>query len=332
LEVASGGKPSVAPTGGLYTPVGEELCLRLLEKMEKLKNYNAAISTSMQQIVQSAQQIAKSAQTTSIAINNILSQVEKSEELVSSVIKSRESATQDAARGKQLAEDAMNMAQGSISALNELKNILSELKPSIAYLDEASRKIGEVIDTIKEISEQTSLLALNAAIEAARAGDAGRGFAVVAGEIRKLAEETRKSVDATQQIVRKVQEAAASTLEGMKDLSSRVKESNNVLTSGIETLRRLSATTAEISDRVIGRGGVARAILEMITKVRGSVSDVAAASEENASATQEITASIEEATSSIESHGEMLDRLVDALGLKSEAGGATEVEIKPPAA
>ncbi|MEM3488445.1 MAG: methyl-accepting chemotaxis protein, partial [Nitrososphaerota archaeon] len=187
----------------------------LIESMEKVKNYNDTIGTSMRQIAQSAQQIAKSVQTTSIAINNILSQIEKSESLVKEVIKSREGATQDAKRGKELADITGTMAQASMSALNELKTLLSNLSPSLNYLDDASKKIGDVIGTIKDVADQTSLLALNAAIEAARAGDAGRGFAVVAGEIRKLAEETRKSVEATQQIVKSVQEAAGKTLDGV---------------------------------------------------------------------------------------------------------------------
>jgi methyl-accepting chemotaxis protein len=310
---------------------------QILSIINKLISDSETINGAMRQISQAAQQISKGAQTTSSAIQSILAEIEKGEKTVQEFTNSRQALEEAARRGKSLSEESITSAQKSMEAVDALTRIIEGIAPSLNYLDEASKKIGEVIDTIKEISEQTSLLALNAAIEAARAGDAGRGFAVVAGEIRKLAEETRKSVDATQQIVRKVQEAASSTLEGVNDLTGKVKESSNVLTSGIETLRKLSATTAEISDRVIGRGGIARAILEMITKVRGSVSDVAAASEENASATQEITASIEEATSSIESHGEMLARLVDALGLNAEgaaeagAEAAVAVTQKPPA-
>jgi methyl-accepting chemotaxis protein len=317
VEVNDGGRPPGAPAGAPGTSVrwvNEDLYLRLLEKMEKLKNYNAAISTSMQQIVQSAQQIAKSAQTTSVAINNILSQVEKSEELVSNVVKSRESATQDAARGKQLAEETMNFAQGSIGALNELKNILSELKPSIAYLDEASKKIGEVIDTIKEISEQTSLLALNAAIEAARAGDAGRGFAVVAGEIRKLAEETRKSVDATQQIVRKVQEAASKTSECMNNLVVKISASMDVTSRGIEALKNLSSFTAAQSEGIVKRAGAIQAAMDIVKSLKAPISEVASSAEENASASEEITSSIEEATSSIETNSSLIDECIKMLG------------------
>ncbi|MEM4204254.1 MAG: methyl-accepting chemotaxis protein [Candidatus Methanomethylicaceae archaeon] len=282
----------------------------LIESMEKVKNYNDTIGTSMRQIAQSAQQIAKSVQTTSIAINNILSQIEKSESLVKEVIKSREGATQDAKRGKELADITGTMAQASMSALNELKNLLSNLSPSLNYLDDASKKIGDVIGTIKDVADQTSLLALNAAIEAARAGDAGRGFAVVAGEIRKLAEETRKSVEATQQIVKSVQEAAGKTLDGVNALFEKINIGIETTLKGMNSLKDLSSFTIAQSEGIIKRAGAVQAAMDIISSLKGPISEVASSTEENASASEEITSSIEEATSSIETNSTLIEECI----------------------
>ncbi|MEM3366042.1 MAG: methyl-accepting chemotaxis protein [Candidatus Methanomethyliaceae archaeon] len=277
--------------------------------LNKIKEYNQTISTAMRQISQSVQQIAKSAQTTSSAIHNILSETEKGEAIIQDFVKSRRGLEESAKKGKSFSEEAMLGAKKSMDAINSLSEMIQKVAPSLNYLDDASKKIGDVIGTIKDVADQTSLLALNAAIEAARAGDAGRGFAVVAGEIRKLAEETRKSVEATQQIVKSVQEAAGKTLDTIRSLTGKVSESSNVLMSSLETLSKLSTTTVEISDTVISRSGTAQAIMEMIKKIRASVSDVASAAEENASATEEITASIQEATSSMESYNDLLTDL-----------------------
>ncbi|MEM3484757.1 MAG: methyl-accepting chemotaxis protein, partial [Candidatus Methanomethyliaceae archaeon] len=202
------------------------------------------------------------------------------------------------------------MAQASMSALNELKTLLSNLSPSLNYLDDASKKIGDVIGTIKDVADQTSLLALNAAIEAARAGDAGRGFAVVAGEIRKLAEETRKSVEATQQIVKSVQEAAGKTLDGVNALFEKINIGIETTLKGMNSLKDLSSFTIAQSEGIIKRAGAVQAAMDIISSLKGPISEVASSTEENASASEEITSSIEEATSSIETNSTLIEECI----------------------
>jgi len=288
---------------------------KLVESLEKVHVFNGTLSTSMQQVSQSIQQIAKSVQSTSIATQNILQQVEKSQEVINSVVKSREGATEDAKHGKDLADETIDNAQKSLGALTEIKNVLSTLGPSLSYLDEANKKIGEVIDTIKDIADQTSLLSLNAAIEAARAGDAGRGFAVVAGEIRKLAEETRRSVDATQQIIKKVQEASLNTLTGINSLSAKITASSEIMTNGSDSLKRLSEFTVNQSEGITKRAWAIQSSMDIVKSLKDTIGGVAAEAEENASAVQEITSSVEEATASVESSNSLTE---DVLAIVSD--------------
>lgn len=83
----------------------------------------------------------------------------------------------------------------------ELLGRSAEITPKLERLTESTKKISQVMNMITEISAQINLLALNAAIEAARAGEMGRGFAVVAGEVRKLSENTRERLEASDEAI-----------------------------------------------------------------------------------------------------------------------------------
>lgn len=117
-------------------------------------------------------------------------------------------------------------------------------------LNEAGKKIVEVVEIIKSIASQTNLLALNATIEAARAGEAGRGFAVVASEVKELATQTTKALDVIGEHVSAIQAASSESITAISEVTTMIEEINQVASSIAVAVTQQSAATQGISENV----------------------------------------------------------------------------------
>ena len=136
----------------------------------------------------------------------------------------------------------------NISTTHQLANKLSETGKVIGDVSSMSSNIGNILDVIRGIAEQTNLLALNAAIEAARAGEHGRGFAVVADEVRTLARRTADSTSEIRSMIEGLQQAVQRAVRVMNECSGEMESSVQQSSNANGAMEEIQAIITMISD------------------------------------------------------------------------------------
>ena len=155
-------------------------------------------------------------------------------------------ASQQASGARHQAEDGRQVVEQNIAAMRELSAKISASCAQIEALNAKTVDIGQILEVIKGISEQTNLLALNAAIEAARAGEAGRGFAVVADEVRNLAHRTQSSAQEIQQMIEQLQVGAGASVQTMTESQRQSESSVSIADRAGERLGEVTQRIGEI--------------------------------------------------------------------------------------
>ena len=196
--------------------------------------------------------------------------------------------------------------QDSIKGMHEIRGQIQETSKRIKRLGESSQEIGEIVELISDITEQTNVLALNAAIQAASAGDAGRGFTVVAEEVQRLAE---RSAEATKQIAAIVKTIQADTQEAMVAMEESTRgvvagaglsdaagqalaEIGDVSRNLAELIERISQATRRQADSATTVAGMMHGILHVTERATAGTQQTAAAVGELANLATELKGSV----------------------------------------
>ena len=156
--------------------------------------------------------------------------------------------SQQSSDASQLAGEGQSVVQQTIAAMHELSGKISDSCANIETLNDKTANIGQILEVITSISQQTNLLALNAAIEAARAGEAGRGFAVVADEVRNLAHRTQDSAQQVQTMIEELQVGARDAVSNMTESQRQSEGSVSIANRAGERLSSVTRRIDEIND------------------------------------------------------------------------------------
>jgi len=207
------------------------------------------------------------------------------------------SATQSAKvarRTLEVTEQGAHAVRNAITGMDAIRDQIQETAKRIKRLGESSQEIGDIVDLISDITEQTNVLALNAAIQAASAGEAGRGFSVVAEEVQRLAE---RSAEATKQIsalVKTIQGDTQDAVAAMEKSTQGVVEGAKLSDEAGQSLREIEQVSHELAD-LIGSISVSTQVqTDMAREVAGTMADILRLTERTTEGTKKTADSVTE--------------------------------------
>ena len=250
---------------------------------------SAKLSEIVGQISQAAETIASAAAEVSSGSTDLAERTEQQASSLEETAASMEELGATVRSNADNAQRANHMASEARTAAESGGGVADSAIDAMKRIEEASRKITDIIGVIDEIAFQTNLLALNAAVEAARAGDAGRGFAVVAQEVRNLAQRSAQA---------------------SKEIKGLILDSNDQVKDGVELVKKA--------------GDALEGIVSGVQQVASLIAEMAEASGEQASALDEINATVSQMDEMTQKNAALVEETTAAA--QAMAGQATDLK------
>jgi methyl-accepting chemotaxis protein len=277
--------------------------------MQAMQQMAAGLSGIVSGLQQGIEQLAGSAQALSAVTEQtnreVGSQKDETEQVatamqqmtatVHDVARNAEEAAQAAQSADDKVESGQLVVRQSMQRIEQLAVAAETASAGIDSLSAEIHTIGDVLEVIKSVAEQTNLLALNAAIEAARAGEQGRGFAVVADEVRALARRTRQSTEQIETLVASLRGNAQQSVAQIRGSTELVRlavadalQTESALGSIAVAVSLIQQMNQQIAAAAEQQSSVAEEISRSVTQIRGSADQAALAMQDNARSSVEL--------------------------------------------
>jgi methyl-accepting chemotaxis protein len=250
-EIVADRTTSMTLDSALYGTIGGGILLTIISFLIT-RSINAPVSGAVRdltattaEILAATTQLASGSQEQAAAVTETVSTVDEVTQTSEQAAHRARTVSEAAQRSAEIGKAGRHAVEETVSVMGKVKEQSESIAESILALAEQAQSIAEIIAAVNEIAEQTNLLALNAAIEASRAGEHGKGFAVVAGEVKALADQSKKATAQVRQILGEIQKATNGAVIRTEEGSRSVNEAITVVTKAGDTIRALADTITE---------------------------------------------------------------------------------------
>lgn len=276
------------------------MVFNLIGMVTKLQDSSTQLASAASQITTSAEQMSHGASHQSQQVAQVTAAIEQMTATIFESAKHAGQANEASRTASDTAASGGTVVAETVTGMQRIANVVRQSADSIGKLAASADQIGQIINVIDDIADQTNLLALNAAIEAARAGEQGRGFAVVADEVRKLAERTGKATAEISAMIKGIQaetaEAVGSMESGIKEVDhgrSLADQAGNALSEIVAMSQQVMTMIQQIAEASEEQSSAAEQISRTVEQVATFTKETASGAEQSASAAEELNGQAE---------------------------------------